>query len=86
MFYLPSFTPTLASNRDFPTTCGQMIYTFNDPDQYDLANDLYDPINPADFLSVFSNFAPVVPVGATKPSFTAWTDNVYKSKVVTPFY
>ena len=86
MFYLPSFTPTLASQRDFHTICGEMTYTFNDPDPYDFPNDPYDPEDPDEFLSVFSNFASVVPVGATKPSFTAQTDNVYKATVVDPFY
>ena len=63
-----------------------MTYTFNDPDLYDFPNDPNDPADPAEFLSVFSNFAPTVPVGATKPSFIAWTDNVYKATVIEPFY
>ena len=84
-FYLPSFTPTLASSRDFNAICGQMSYTFNDPDPYDYPNDIHDPEEPAEFLSVFSNFAPTGLVGATKPSFTAFSEDVYKADFVLPF-
>ena len=62
-----------------------MTYTFNDPDPYDPANELYDPEDEADFLSVFYNFAPTVPGGATKPSFTAFSDDTFKAHLEFPY-
>ena len=59
----------------------------NNPDYWDLTNDPHDPATSASFVSTFSDFLPTVSVGeGTKPSFKAYTSNIYKARMTSPFY
>ena len=80
-------TLKLASGRNFVDTCGNIKYTVNNPDYWDLTNDPHDPATSASFVSTFSDFLPTVSVGeGTKPSFKAYTSNIYKARMTSPFY
>jgi hypothetical protein len=57
------------------------------PDYWDYPNDPHDPADKTKFVSTFSDFSPTVSVGeGIKPSFKAYTSNIYKARVTSPFY